>query len=193
MWTSRTERRGDCLLRPRDCHFIFLACVSKPQYETDWRQKKCLRDSSFWGWGNLVRFFFWGRQALYKHLFLHPSPTYFFLCNHHLYQSPSEALILCLLLSTPLTACLLKLAPRSLRPKRSPQLLPSMSSFCAFCIAHIMLEGLQGRLPPLETKRQSGASQPVAKVGLLLGAASSPRGVYYILYSIYHSSFLFQP
>ena len=81
MWTSRVERRGDCLPRPRDCHFIFLACVSKPQYETDWRQKKCLGDSSLWGWGNLVRFFFWGRQALYKHLFLHPSPTYSFFAS----------------------------------------------------------------------------------------------------------------
>ena len=79
IWTSRIERQGECSLEPRDCHFIFLACVSKPKYETDWRQKKCLGDSSLWGWGNLVRFFFWGRQALYKHLFLHPSPTYFFL------------------------------------------------------------------------------------------------------------------
>ena len=176
---------------PRDCYFIFLACVSKPQYETDWRQKKCLGDSSLWGWGNLVRLFFWGRQALYKHLFLHASPTYSFFCNHHLCQSPSQALILYLPLFTPLTACLLKLAPRSLRPRRSLWLLPSMSSFCGFCIAHIMLEGLQGRLPPLETKRPSGASQPVARVGLLLGAASSLRGVYYILYSICQFSFLF--
>ena len=44
-------------------------------------RKNVLETQTFEGWGNLIRFFFWGRQALYKHLFLHPSPTYSFFAS----------------------------------------------------------------------------------------------------------------
>ena len=78
MWTSRTERRGDCLLRPRDCHFIFLACVSKPQYETDWRQKNVLETQIFGVGATWYDSFFGaGRLFINTSFFIRPPPTLF--------------------------------------------------------------------------------------------------------------------
>ena len=78
MWTSRVERRGDCLLRPRDCHFIFLACVSKPKYETDWRQKNVLETQIFGvGATSYDSFFGAGRLFINTSFFIRPPPTLF--------------------------------------------------------------------------------------------------------------------
>ena len=78
MWTSRVERRGDCLPRPRDCHFIFLACISKPQYETDWRQKNVLETQIFGvGATSYDSFFGAGRLFINTSFFIRPPPTLF--------------------------------------------------------------------------------------------------------------------